>query len=271
MCGEVDTEEFYKKNSATAMTSDECAEIVKGAGFEFFVHSDASGSTTCKGCLNDSHRVEKIRVYNYVSIYQITPNYPMNLQDPANNKQCLETKCDPKVLYDDALGACMSFANVEKLQCHADVRGFIQRIDVTNLDETVVKSVDVADDATWTTQEIPLQAGERMTKISYNTQDANYIPVDGPCVDNTGSTNAFSISDLSAWTKVRHSPATGNWHPATDNLAGSEVYGDSTDDAVAWSTKFDDLKFTEMLFTFGDKSSWMIMTKTAAVGENYSD
>ena len=52
--------------------------------------------------------------------------------------------------------------------------------------------------------------------------------------------NHFFISDLSGYTKVRHSPATVNWHPVNDNIAGTAVYGDPSDDNVAWSTKFDD-------------------------------
>ena len=70
-----------------------------------------------------------------------------------------------------------------------------------------------------------------------------------------------------SWKKVRHVPATGNWHPASDHLAGSEVYGDSTDDSVAWSIKFDDLEFEEMVFSFGDLSNWILTTKAAVDGE----
>ena len=83
--------------------------------------------------------------------------------------------------------------------------------------------------------------------------------------------DGFTIFDLSAWTRVRHSPATGNWHQSTDNLAGSDVYGDSNNDSGEWSIKFDDLSFSEMLFTLGDKSTWMIMTKAQAVGDFYSN
>ena len=46
----------------------------------------------------------------------------------------------------------------------------------------------------------------------------------------------------SNWTRVRHVPTGNTWHPATDSLEGSEEYGDSSDDNVAWSIKFDHLE-----------------------------
>jgi len=39
----------------------------------------------------------------------------------------------------------------------------------------------------------------------------------------------------------------------------------------AWSTKFDDIEFTEFLFITGDKSIWLTMTKDEALGENYGN
>ena len=38
------------------------------------------------------------------------------------------------------------------------------------------------------------------------------------------------LPDLHQWKKVRHVPSTGNWHPARDNLSGTEEYGVSNDD-----------------------------------------
>ena len=69
-------------------------------------------------------------------------------------------------------------------------------------------------------------------------------------------------------------PGTGNWHPATDHLAGTEVYGVPSDDASPWSTKFDHLPnnegFEEIVFSFGDMSKWLLTTKRAVYGE-YAD
>ena len=66
-------------------------------------------------------------------------------------------------------------------------------------------------------------------------------------------------------------PGTGNWHPSTDHLAGTTVYGDPNDDEEAWSVKFDDLCFEEMVFTFVDKSKWLLTTKDAVNGEYYGN
>jgi len=44
---------------------------------------------------------------------------------------------------------------------------------------------------------------------------------DTPSTESTTVDNGFSISDLSAWKKVRHVPGTGNWHPAVDHLDGT--------------------------------------------------
>ena len=68
--------------------------------------------------------------------------------------------------------------------------------------------------------------------------------------------------------RVRHVPGTGGWHPATDNLDGTnEVYGDMNDDSEPWSIKFNHFQFSEIMFTFGDHSKWMIMSKEAVYEE----
>ena len=80
--------------------------------------------------------------------------------------------------------------------------------------------------------------------------------------------NAAPIFDN--WKKVRHVPASANtWHPASDRLAGTEVYGTESplNSAAAWSIKFDDIEFDYFLFATGDQSLWMIMTKDELLGQ----
>ena len=60
---------------------------------------------------------------------------------------------------------------------------------------------------------------------------------------------------------MRHVPQGNKWHTASDDLAGSAVYGDPSKNDEPWSIKFDDIEVKEFLFAKGDWSDWMIMTK----------
>ena len=73
---------------------------------------------------------------------------------------------------------------------------------------------------------------------------------------------------------MRHLPGGyDTWHPATDNLAGTDVYGDSSTGPLSrtpWSITFDTAVggYDELLFSSGDCGSWLITTKTEIEG-NY--
>ena len=73
----------------------------------------------------------------------------------------------------------------------------------------------------------------------------------------------------------RVAPGTA-WHPATDRLEGTEVYGAwpssnaQTADAT-FSISFSDASFTHFLFATGDEQVWLVCTKEAAVGSYYRD
>jgi hypothetical protein len=64
------------------------------------------------------------------------------------------------------------------------------------------------------------------------------------------------------------------WHPAKDNLVGTETYGApcGPSDACTFSTKFDTVEFTEFRFATGDGELWMVMKKeevySAGANEN---
>ena len=72
------------------------------------------------------------------------------------------------------------------------------------------------------------------------------------------------------WRRVRHLPATSTvLHPATDNLAGTDTYGDPDDDSIAWSIPFG--AFDQFLFATGDGRHWLVATREAVIGENYDN
>ena len=90
----------------------------------------------------------------------------------------------------------------------------------------------------------------------------------------------FFVSDCSediaggGWHLVRHAPPGDRWHGASDNLAGTDEYGDPAGGptgAEEWSVKFDETPHNQFLFMTGDCLKWLIATKEAVLGESYSD
>jgi len=75
----------------------------------------------------------------------------------------------------------------------------------------------------------------------------------------------------SGWSHVRHVPSGYTWHPATDQLMGTDVYGDPNNMNEAWSVKFDQNDFNQFLFSTGDCSKWLITGKGDVLGDFYSD
>lgn len=66
------------------------------------------------------------------------------------------------------------------------------------------------------------------------------------------------------WKLVRRVKKGDSWHPATDHLRGTHVYGSFQDNPTAdatFSRQFDNENFSEYLFTLGDCKSWMIASK----------
>jgi len=70
------------------------------------------------------------------------------------------------------------------------------------------------------------------------------------------------------WTPVRHTPKGNNWHKATDQLRGTEVYGSSGNNTVQWSIEFETAVpgYNEFLFATGDKELWLMATKAQVIG-----
>jgi hypothetical protein len=70
------------------------------------------------------------------------------------------------------------------------------------------------------------------------------------------------------WNLVRHVPAGNSWHPATDQLRGTDVYGapDGPLSSHAWTTAFSTTPFNEFLFATGDCAHWLIATRDSVMG-----
>eukprot|EP01083_Nonionella_stella_P156047 504851_1 len=99
-----------------------------------------------------------------------------------------------------------------------------------------------------------------VTPTSPTTNPTNYpsqspIVYTGPCLDVGGGN----------WTLVRH--AYNQWHPATDNLGGTDVYGtysNNPESMSSWSIAFDQYLWpdglTQFMFSDGNCSRWLITT-----------
>ena len=74
---------------------------------------------------------------------------------------------------------------------------------------------------------------------------------------------------VSGWRLVRFLPPTATaWHPVDDNLAGTTTYGTAYNYTNAWSIPFG--TFDEFCFGTLNLQYWMRITKTEAIGANYS-
>ena len=68
--------------------------------------------------------------------------------------------------------------------------------------------------------------------------------------------------DGGGWILVRRVKPGKTWHPATDHLKGTSVYGPSGEQSYnTWSIKFSHMNFQEFLFTTGDGTKWLIASK----------
>jgi hypothetical protein len=105
--------------------------------------------------------------------------------------------------------------------------------------------------------------------MSPSTQPSNQ-PSDPPAYVQCGQSLAVAGG---GWTLVRHVPAGNSWHPSTDRLAGTETYGDSTDDSAPWSLDFETTvpSWDEFMFATGDCTKWLAATKDAVTGAFYTN
>jgi len=66
--------------------------------------------------------------------------------------------------------------------------------------------------------------------------------------------------DGGGWKLVRYVPSGNTFHPATDKLAGTDVYGNPRDMSKAWSVSFSTTNRhrLQFLFAFGNCDKWLI-------------
>ena len=95
--------------------------------------------------------------------------------------------------------------------------------------------------------------------------------------DNDESTsdvlNKYNVNGVKCdWKKVRFVPSGSTWHPAKDNLAGTELaYGDSNSNSAAWNIPFSNIDFSIFLFATGDFRKWLITEKKELLETGYYD
>jgi hypothetical protein len=73
-----------------------------------------------------------------------------------------------------------------------------------------------------------------------------------------------------SWTWVRHTAVKSEWHLATDQLLGRDVYGSQgtagTLNWRAWSESFENTDFTHFLFMSGDCTKWLVARRDIVQG-----
>ena len=67
---------------------------------------------------------------------------------------------------------------------------------------------------------------------------------------------------------MRHVPPGPSWHPAADQLTGTESYGTpgGPTDSFAWSVQWADSDAGEFLFALGDCSKWLVAERDQVIG-----
>ena len=82
-------------------------------------------------------------------------------------------------------------------------------------------------------------------------------------IENKTNTLKTILPDFEDGKIVRHITANSKtFHSATDNLAGTAVYGKPNDTNNNFSIKFHDEEFSHFLFMSGDKKNWAIIRKS---------
>ena len=124
---------------------------------------------------------------------------------------------------------------------------------------------------------------------TFDSDDWNFSgldALDGCTTNDACATSYFPIGTYSAdpgrcpsstvgdgWVRVRHVVSGNTWHPATDSLAGTEVYGTEGDDTANWSVNFASKVsgYDQFLFATGDCVHWLVTTVNDAIGTTYTN
>jgi len=83
--------------------------------------------------------------------------------------------------------------------------------------------------------------------------------------------NACLDIDYGGWRLVRYMPGGRAFHPATDNLAGNDVYGDPSDMSAAWSVRFNTIRSNDhqFLFAIGNCEKWLIADAAVVMANSW--
>jgi len=115
---------------------------------------------------------------------------------------------------------------------------------------------------------------ETATIVPENTYDAYQDAVETVLLmrndphQGNGIYQFDSLGD-SQWKLVRRVKAGNTWHPAKDQMTGTESYGTYNNDHVSDSTfsmKFDSMPCKSFLFATGDMKKWLITPKASVMG-----
>jgi len=70
------------------------------------------------------------------------------------------------------------------------------------------------------------------------------------------------------WKPVRHVPGVNNWHPATDQLRGTDTYGNPGVPQSPWSINFETAvpDWNQFLFSTGNCAVWLVANREAVIG-----
>ena len=102
-----------------------------------------------------------------------------------------------------------------------------------------------------------------MILIQRESDSDDTTVVESSSSSSTASTVVSSPDEVDGggWTLVRCvSSSEGSWHPATDNLYGTEAYGTASSDYTSdgtWSVTWDASSMSEYLFAYTDLSMWL--------------
>ena len=65
---------------------------------------------------------------------------------------------------------------------------------------------------------------------------------------------------------MRHVPQGSTWHPATDDLRGTQEYGDPEDDSRPWSVLWTLEDTEDFLFASGNMKYWLVVSREELLG-----
>ena len=93
------------------------------------------------------------------------------------------------------------------------------------------------------------------------SKDSNQVDIDQITFEKKG---------ICGWIQTRHLPESSpTWYPSTDQMAGTDVFGDPSDSTQAWGIKFDHLTFDQVMFTTNNIQHFTLMAKSTFTPGNW--